>query len=135
MDAFSFLLAVKAVIIVPAAEVCLNTGAELAVTSINKFWLVTASKVSVTFTGTWCASVSSPLFVVLNSSTIDEVSKVTTPFEATFTNPAVYESWAAKVNDCPCISLAVRVWTVEPDVKNSAIFTFAAEVNWGASFG
>ena len=45
---FSFLLAVNEVIILPATDVCLNTGAELAVTSIKIEVVAVAPKVSVT---------------------------------------------------------------------------------------
>ena len=68
----------------------------------------------------------------MKDSTIEDVNKVTAPFEATLTNPSVYELWAEKVIACASGSLAVRVCMVDPEVRNSAIFTFALEVNDGA---
>ena len=52
VEAFSFLAAVKDVIVLPPTDVSLNTGAEFAVTSMYSVWFIDAPKESVAFTGT-----------------------------------------------------------------------------------
>ena len=86
---FSFLLIVKEVITEPTAEVCLNTGAELAVTLMYTVLVVVVLNVSVTLTWTGCAYVPSPLLSVLKSSVVGTLFNVTAPAVLTFTKSLV----------------------------------------------
>ena len=89
VDEFSFLLEVKDVIIDPSVDVCLKTGAELAVTSICIVCVSVSPKLSATWTNTGCASVPSPLLVVLNASVDEETFNVSTPAVDNLTKSAV----------------------------------------------